>query len=670
MSAEKEIEKLRDEIRHHDRLYYVEASAELSDLEYDKLLGRLKKLEAEHPELITADSPTQRVGDQPVSHLGSVTHRLPMLSIDNTYSVEELREYEQRTRKLLADTDEEIEWLVELKIDGAAASVFYEKGQLTLGVTRGNGKVGDDVTHNVRTIPDLPLKLTGKNIPEILEVRGEVYMTNSDLAKLNEQQVARGLAPYANPRNTAAGALRLQSARECAERKLRMFCHGIGYQEGLTATNNAEFLRQVQAFGLPATPHYRCCKTFDEAVAYCDELIEKLPELDFEVDGIVLKVNDFAQREQLGNTTKSPRWLVAYKFEKYEATTRLNAIEVNIGKTGAVTPVAILEPVQLAGTTVSRASLHNADEIERKDIRVGDVVVVEKAGKIIPHIVRVELQERKTELKPFPFPTRCPECDTKLVKDEGGVYVRCPSDVCPAKVKERIRYFATRNAMDIDGLGDKIVAQLVDAELINDYADLYELTVEQLTELERMGASSAGGLVKAIEGSRSRGLGRLLNALSIRHVGQRVAVILADEFGSMDRLAAASIEELNAVEEIGEIIAESVHEFLHGDFGSQIIARLKAVGVKMTSDRPPKAERKSGPLDGKTLVVTGTLQNYKRDEIKKLIEEHGGRASSSVSKKTDFLVAGEKAGSKLEKAEKLGVKVLGEDEFAALIGDS
>lgn len=665
MSVQDDIDRLREEIRHHDRLYYVEAKPAISDLDYDRLLKQLEQLESEHPELVTPDSPTQRIGDQPVSHLGSVTHRLPMLSIDNTYSVDELKEYEQRTQKLLPD--EKIEWLVELKIDGAAASVFYENGVLSLGVTRGNGRVGDDVTHNIRTIPDLPLRLTGENIPELLEVRGEVYMTNSDLADLNAQQVAKGLAPYANPRNTAAGALRLQSARECAERRLRMFCHGIGYYEGAVANNSADFLNQIRAYGLPATPYFKCCPTFGEAVDYCDELIEKIPELDFEVDGIVLKVNDFDQRDRLGNTSKSPRWLVAYKFEKYEGITKVNNIEVNIGKTGAVTPVAILEPVQLAGTTVSRASLHNADEIQRKDVRVGDVVVVEKAGKIIPHIVRVEKQERKGTLPKFDFPTVCPECETKLVKDEGGVYVRCPSDVCPAKVRERIRYFASRNAMDIDGMGDKIVAQLVDTGLVRDYADLYALTQEQLQGLERLGSASANGLLKAIEASKSRGLGRLLNALSIRHVGQRVAMILADEFGSMEKLQEATVEVLNEVEEVGQIIAESVFEYLHGDFGRQIVERLQAAGVKMESDAPPKAERGDGVLSGKTLVVTGTLQNYKRDEIKALIEQHGGRASSSISKKTDFLVAGEKAGSKLDKAEKLGVKVLTEAEFTALL---
>lgn len=658
------IEQLRESIRRHDRLYYVDANPEITDLEYDKLLHELRDLERDHPELVTVDSPTQRVGEQPVPHLDSVTHRLPMLSIDNTYSVEELREYQQRTQKLLPD--QPLEWIVELKIDGAAASVIYEHGQLRMGVTRGNGRVGDDVTHNIRTIPDLPLKLAGDRVPPVLEVRGEVYMRNSDLVDLNEQLVARGVQPYANPRNTAAGALRLQDPRQCAERRLRMFCHGIGYSDGLVATNHQAFLELLQEYGLPSTPHVKCCPTFDEAIEYCDELIAKLPELDFEVDGIVLKVNDFAQREQLGNTAKSPRWLIAYKFEKYEATTKLNDIHVNVGKSGAVTPVAILEPVQLAGTTVSRASLHNAEEIERKDIRIGDVVVVEKAGKIIPHIVRVEKQERGTELPKFRYPTACPECQTPLVKDEGGVYVRCPSDTCPARIRERIRYFATRNAMDIEGLGDKIVAQLVHGGLVRDYADLYDLTEERLLTLERMGSASARSLLQGIEASKQRGLARLLNALSIRHVGQRVATILADEFGTMDALMSTSVERLSEVEEIGSIIAESVFEYLHSAAGTHVIERLRTAGVDLVSASPPKSSGE-GVFSGKTLVVTGTLVNYKRDQIKQLIEEHGGRAASSVSQKTDYLVAGEKAGSKLTKAKSLGVEILSEDEFAALL---
>ena len=661
-----EIETLRDEIRRHDRLYYVEAQPEITDLEYDRLLQKLKQLEAKNPEFVTPDSPTQRVGDQPVSHLRSVEHRIPMLSIDNTYSLDELRDYYKRTQKGLGD--ERVEWTVELKIDGAAASVIYERGVLTMGVTRGNGRVGDDVTHNIRTIPDLPLKLSGNNVPEILEVRGEVYITNSDLAELNAQLVARGESPYANPRNTAAGALRLQSAKQCAERRLRMFCHGIGYTEGFDIKCNSEYLQRLREFGLPATPHVRSCQDFEQAVEYCDELIERLPSLDFEVDGIVLKVNNFDQRERLGATTKSPRWVVAYKFEKYEATTKLNDIEVNIGKTGAITPVAILEPVQLAGTTVSRASLHNAEEIERKDIRIGDIVVVEKAGKIIPHIVRVEKQERKSDLAKYQFPTHCPECQTKAVKDDGGVYIRCPNPICPAKIREQLRYFASRNAMDIEGLGDKMVTQLVDAGLVQEYADLYHLTEEELVKLERLGSATAKNLLSGIEASKTRGLARVLNAISIRHVGQRVAAILADSFGSIENLRGATVEDLHQVEEIGQIIAESVYEYLHSEKGAQTVDRLQAAGVIMRSDKPRSEDQAAGALAGKTLVVTGTLQNYKRDEIKALIEQHGGRAASSVSKNTDFLIAGEKAGSKLDKAQKLGVAVLSEADFAKLIG--
>ena len=663
-SVDKEIAQLRDEIRTHDRLYYVEARPQITDLEYDRLVDRLKALEAENPSLVTLDSPTQRVGDQPVAHLKSVTHRVPMLSIDNTYSLEELRSYYRRTSKLLEE--EPIEWIVELKIDGAAASVVYRDGLLTQGVTRGNGQVGDDVTHNIRTIPDLPLRLSGGRVPDVIEVRGEVYMTNSDLVALNERQVARGAQPYANPRNTAAGSLRLQDPRECAERRLRMFCHGLGYQEGLTATDHAEFLELLNEFGLPTTPYVRCCRRFEEAVEHCDDLLERIPDLDFEVDGVVLKVSNFGQRSRLGSTAKSPRWLVAYKVTKYEATTRVNDIQVQIGKTGAITPVAIFEPVQLAGTTVSRASLHNEEEIQRKDIRVGDIVVVEKAGKIIPHVVRVEAHERTEDLPRFQYPTHCPECDTALLKDEGGVYVRCPSDVCPAKVRERIRYFASRNAMDIEGLGDKIVAQLVETELVRDYADLYLLTTDQLSGLERMGATSAQGLITAINGSRDRGLARLLNGLSIRHVGVRVAKILAERFQSMDGLQSATVEQLSQVDEVGETIAESVHSFLHGNFGAKVVARLRDVNVRMETLGTAKSEPKR-TFSGKTLVVTGTLVRFKRDEIKALIEQYGGRAASTVSSKTDYLVAGEKAGSKLQKAKELGIAILNEEQFAKLV---
>lgn len=657
-----QIEALREEIRHHDRLYYVDAAPELTDLEYDKLLSRLQELETEHPELITPDSPTQRVGGEPVDHLQTVAHRLPMLSIENSYSVEELRKYHERIVKLLPD--EPIEWVVELKIDGVAASVRYEDGVLIQALTRGNGTSGDDITHTIRTVVDVPLRLLGEEVPPVLEVRGEVYMTNSRLVELNEQRQQAEEAPYANTRNLAAASIKLLDPREAAERQLHMFCHGTGEVEGIRSDNYLDFLDELAGYGLRPTPSVARFASFEAALEHCEELIESLHELDFEIDGLVLKVNNFDQRARLGNTSKSPRWLIAYKFEKYEAVTRLNQIRVQVGKTGAITPVADLEPVELAGTVVSRASLHNAEEIERKDVRVGDVVVVEKAGKIIPHIVRVEKHERKERLPKFAFPTECPECGGRVEQDDGGVYIRCMNMDCPAQVKERVQYFASRNAMDIDGLGDKLVEQLVSAGLVRRFADLYRLTSEQLQELERMGQRSSDKLMQAIEVSKTRGLARLLNALSIRHVGRTVSGVLAKQFGDIEALRQANVEQLSEIDEIGDIIAESVCEFFASEYGSQTVDELLAVGVQATAAEETVA---SAVLAGKTLVVTGTLVEYTRDEIKQLIEQHGGRAGSSVSKKTDYVVAGEKAGSKLTKAQELGVPVLSEEEFRQLI---
>lgn len=664
-STQAEIAKLREQIRYHDYKYYVEAAPEVSDREYDRLLDRLKELEAKHPELITPDSPTQRIGDQPVAELPQAAHRVPMLSIDNTYSIAELREFGARVVKRLPG--EEIEWVVELKVDGVAVSLIYENGLLVRGLTRGNGRVGDDITHNLRTIGDVPLRLRGKEIPSIVEARGEVYMTNSDLVKLNQEQAARGEPAYANTRNVTAGSIRLLDPRICAQRHLRFFCHGVGAVEGLKSKNHMDFLAELRGYGLPSTPMVECFPSFDVAVEHCESLVERLHELDFEIDGLVLKVNSFEQRERLGSTSKAPRWVIAYKFEKYEATTKLNDIRVQIGKTGAITPVADLEPVELAGTIVSRASLHNADEIERKDARIGDVVVVEKAGKIIPHIVRVEKHLRKSELKKFHFPKKCPECGTELVKDEGGVYIRCPNPKCPAQLKERLRYYASRNAMDIEGLGDKLVDQLVNDGLVRSFGDLYGLTMEQLTGLERMGQKSSEKLLAGIEASKSRGLVRLLNALAIRHVGARLSAVLAENFGSMDKLAEASEEELSEINEVGPIIAKSVYQYLQSDYGRATIAELKRHGVNMESPITAK-KAAGGVLAGKTLVVTGTLAKYGRDEIEELITQLGGRAASSVSKKTDYVVAGEKAGSKLDKAQALGVAVINEDEFDKLIG--
>lgn len=659
-----QIAELRERIRYHDRLYYVEARQEISDLEYDRLLESLRKLEAEHPELVTPDSPTQRIGDQPVPELQQVEHRVPMLSIENSYSADEVRQFAARAQKSLGG--EPVAWVVELKIDGVAVSLVYEDGLLARALTRGNGRIGDDITHNVRTIGDVPLRLVG-TAPARLEVRGEVYMTNADLVKLNETQTARGEPPYANTRNVTAGSIRLLDPRLCAERRLRVFCHGVGQCDGLAATTHMEFLREIGGWGLPPTPNVEVFPDIEAALAHCDAMIERLHELEFEVDGLVLKIDRFDQRERLGATSKSPRWVVAYKFEKYEASTKLRSISVQVGKTGAITPVAELEPVLLAGTTVSRASLHNAEEIARKDVREGDTVIVEKAGKIIPHIVRVEKHLRTGAETEFRFPTECPECRTPVVKDQGGVYVRCPNLACPAQWKERLRYFASRNAMDIEGLGDKLVDQLVRQGLVKSYGDLYRLTAEPLLKLERMGQKSADGLLAGIAASKSRGLAPLLHGLSIRHVGQRTATLLAEHFGSMDKLVAATVEELGAVHEVGPIIAQSIFDYLHSPLGETTIAELRQLGLNLEAPQRVVPAASTSGLAGKTIVVTGKLTKYKRDEIEALIHAHGGRPASSVSKKTDFVVAGEDAGSKLAKAQELGIRVLSEDEFQALL---
>jgi DNA ligase (NAD+) len=666
-SAASRIAKLREEIRRHDRKYYVEAAPEIGDRDYDRLVDELRDLEAKHPGLVTPDSPTQRVGDEPVPELQPVRHRVPMMSIDNTYGVEDLAAWGRRVEKLLADAGhtEPVEWVLELKIDGVAMSLTYDSGVLALAATRGNGVTGDDVTHNVRTIHGVPLVLALAAPPESIEVRGEVYMTNSDLVALNEAQAREGLPAFANTRNVAAGSIRLLDPRECAKRPLRFFCHGVGDATGLGAASQTDLIAWAVEAGLPVAPGTQVFGSLDALVDRGTALIEELHDLDFEVDGFVVKVNRFDQQRILGATAKSPRWAIAWKFEKFEATTTLAGIRVQVGRGGTITPVADLEPVELAGTIVRRASLHNTDEIVRKDIRIGDVLVVEKAGKVIPHVVRVEKHLRKGRLRAWEFPTECPECGTALVKDEEGVYIRCPNVDCPARGRERLRFFASRGAMDIEGLGDKLVEQLVATGLVKDYADLYALTPEQLEPLERMGKKSAAALVEQIAASRSRGLVRVLNALGIRHVGPRVATLLCERFATIEALQAASAEELAGVPEIGAIIAASVHEWLQGDYGRRTIAGLRAARVRLDV---PEADRVAGgPLTGKTLVVTGTLAGFSRQEAEEAIRKAGGRASSSVSKKTDYLVAGAEAGSKLATATKLGVTVIDEAEFRRLL---
>ena len=676
--AQKRIEELSQQLRHHNRLYYQLAKPEISDLQYDRLMEELAALEKQHPEWVLADSPTHRVGGDVVEHLVQVPHQVPMLSIDNTYSQEELVAAMKRIEKSL--DGESVAWVMEYKIDGVAGSIRYEKGELTLGLTRGNGVVGDDITHNIRTIRDLPLVLDIPDPPSVLELRGEIYMTGEDLADLNVRQAEAGQEPYKNTRNVTAGTIRLLDPKVASDRKLRFFCHGSGQLEGVAATDHTTFLEWVTSLGIPVTPDATRLASIEEAVEAVSELEKEMPELPFEVDGIVFKVDSFTQREKLGIRSKSPRWVIAYKFERYEATTRLEAIEVQIGKAGTITPVAYLTPVDIADTTVSRASLHNADEIERLDVRVGDLVVVEKAGKIIPKVVRVEKHARTKELPKYEFPTNCPQCNGSLTRDEGGVYIRCLNPQCPAQLRQRLIYFGSRPGMDVDGLGEEVVDLLLQKNLVSSFADLYKLDVTTLAELTwprqrkgkgdemidvQFGQKNAENLIKGIDDSRARGLARVLSSISIRHVGPRVAKLITAKFWNLDLLRKATKEELASIHEIGDRIAESLFDFLASDTGSETIAGLAAAGLVMSEPEPTEIEidPSQQPLAGKNVVATGSLEHYTRDEIKARIESLGGRAAGSVSKKTDFLIAGAKAGSKLEKAKSLGVEVLTEEEF-------
>lgn len=667
-----EVESLRTEIRRHDALYYRDAAPEISDLEYDRLMKRLKELETAHPELQSPDSPTQKVGGNPIGGFVTVEHLVPMLSIENAYTEAEVAEFGQRVVKVIGT--EPIEWIVEYKVDGVALSLIYEKGHLVRAATRGDGRKGDDVTHNARTMRGVPLQLIG-DFPDVLEVRGETYITNSDFAQLQAKMTERGEDPLKNSRNGAAGAIKLLDPKLCAERKLRFFAHSVGSLEGAAYSTHWQFLQAINQMGLPTVAKTSVQPSFEAAVAHTQKLMDDLHTLDFEVDGIVLKVNSLSVREQLGMTSKSPRWVIAYKWEKYEAETQVEQILISVGKTGTLTPVASLEPVEIAGTTVSRASLHNRDEIERLGVQIGDWVIVEKAGKIIPHVVRVEQHKRDGTQTPFEFPTHCPECQTAVIKDEEGVYIRCPNPSCPAQLREGLRYFASRAAMDIEGLGIKLIEQLTDAGLLTSYADIYRLKDKRdaLLELERLGEKSVDNLLAGVEASKQQPLWRLLTALNLRHIGTRTAQQLADRFGTMQILASQTEEQLSDVDEVGPVIAKSVAAFFSSDIGKTIVFELTELGLNMgdaAAAATVAAERAAGRLIGKTLVVTGTLTKFKRDEIAEVIQRHGGRASGSVSKKTDYVVAGTDAGSKLTKAQELGVKVLNEDEFLDLIGET
>lgn len=660
-AAKKRIDELRKEIRRHDHLYYVEAAPQISDRDYDRLYAELKKLEDEHPDLLTPDSPTQRVGGQPIEGFKTVRHAQPMLSIDNTYSEDELREFDKRIRKLLPG--EAIEYVVELKIDGVAMSLVYEHGQFTVGVTRGDGEVGDDVTHNLRAIREVPLSLS--ETPARLEVRGEVYMNRESLAQINRERAEEGLEPYANPRNLTAGSLKLLDPRESAKRRLRLFTYGMGLSEGVAVKTHTESLAYLKMLGFPVNPHTKSFDSIDDVITYANSWADKRAELPYDTDGLVVKVNDVDQRRRLGTTAKSPRWVVAYKFAAEQGLTRLNDITLQMGKRGTLTPVAELEPVKLAGTTVRRASLHNFEFVETKDIRIGDVVVVEKAGEIIPYIVRSEPGARTGKEKKFAFPETCPFCGSPVEKD--GAFFRCTGTECTPQFKKRIRHFATRGAMDIENLGVKIIDQLVDAGLVKSLPDLYKLTLDQLLELERMGELSAQNLLDGLEASKGRGLARVLSGLAIPHVGESVADLLAQTFLSIDALMDADAEKLSSINGVGEVMAEDIVAYFKNDAHRAVIDELRKLGLKLTEEARAKTTGAAGDLTGKTVVVTGSLTKYGRDEIEALIRQKGGKPAGSVSKNTSFVVAGEKAGSKLEKAKSLGVPVMTEDEFDAMV---
>lgn len=655
---------LCEEIEKHNRLYYQEAKPEISDKEYDKLLKELVDLEKKHPELANANSPTQRVGGSPIDGFVTVKHRLPMLSIDNTYSPSELKEFDKRVCKGLGK--EKPSYMVELKIDGVAISLVYENGLLTTGVTRGDGEKGDDVTQNLKTVGGVPLKLNTKKPPALLEVRGEVYMARASFARLNEQRVKDGLEKFANPRNSTAGSLKLLDPKLCAARKLSLFAYAIGAMEGIEVKSQTETLKLLHDFGFPVNPHATKFDSIEEVIAYCESWNDKRHDLPYDTDGMVIKVNDLAQREKLGITTKSPRWVVAYKFAAEQALTRLLNITLQVGRQGTLTPVAHLDPVQLAGTTVARASLHNDDYLKTKDIRVGDMVVVEKAGEIIPYIVRSEPSLRTGKEKPFVFPKVCPVCGADVVKDTKGAFYRCTGTDCVAQLKRRIRSYAARNAMDIENLGEEIVEQLVDTGLVKSIPDVYKLGLNQLANLERMGEQSSRNLLDGIAASKSRGLARLLTGLGLRHVGENVADVLARKFGSMDAFAKATEDELAAIEGIGPERASSIRSWFANKINQELIESLKKAGIQMDESTPTVSP--SSALAGKSIVVTGTLVKYGREEIERRLRDLGAKASGSVSKKTDYLLAGDKAGSKLEKARELGVRIITEEEFEKLAG--
>jgi DNA ligase (NAD+) len=673
ISVGQEIEKLREKIRRHEELYYVLDNPEISDVDYDALLERLHKLEQEHPDQITPDSPTQRVGGRPAEGFSEIVHRRPMLSLDNSYNIDELRAFDQRCRRL-AD-GRALEYVAELKIDGLSLAVHYENQILMRGVTRGDGRIGEDVTQNARTIRSIPLKLRAKGAPSErgdlksqisnLEVRGEVFIPRKVFERINAEREEQDEPRFANPRNAAAGTIRQLDPGIVHSRKLEMFAYDLLTGERKPFATHWEALNWLEKVGFRVSPERKLCGSIEEVIDFAGGIETQRDELDYEIDGLVVKVNSTALQDEFGTTNKAPRWAIAYKYAARQATTRVLSIVVQVGRTGALTPVANLEPVNLAGTTVSRATLHNPDEVKRLGVRIGDWVLIEKGGDVIPKVLKVIQSKRTGEEKAFRMPKHCPVCGGEISKPEGEVVSRCVAADCPAQLKGRLLHFASRRAMRIEGLGESLVDQFVMTGKVRDAGDLYNLTLDDIASLERMAKKSASNLLAQIEASKQRDLSNLIYALGLRHVGDRTATTLARQFGSLDALSKATVEELDDVPEIGLTVAESVRDWFDDEGNIALCRRLEAAGVRT------RMERTSEPTDetfgGKLFVLTGTLAAYTREEARAAIESRGGRVTSSVSKKTDYVVAGEEAGSKLDKARELGVTVIDEAAFKELL---
>ncbi len=658
------IEELRDKIWYHSRKYHLESNPEISDFEYDKLFEKLQDLEEKYPEQITEDSPTQRVAPIPLSEFTRQEHKVPMLSIENTYSTEELQEFDERVKRLLKKT-EPIEYLVEPKIDGAAISIWYENGKLSQALTRGDGRWGELVTQNVRTIQSLPLKLLSDQaqISSLLEVRGEIYLSHKEFQRINEMRCASGEATFANPRNSAAGTLKLLDPSIVSERKLDFLAHSLGYAEGLSAQTQEEVLKTFSKYGIPVNPNGIKAPSIEVVIKTCQEWEEKRNSLPYDIDGMVVKVNRMDWQAQMGSTSRAPRWAVAYKFTQEEVMTRLREIHVQVGKGGTLTPVAILDPVHLAGTVVKRASLHNYDDIKRKGIYQGDWVTITKAGEIIPQVLRAHPEKRTGEEIAILEPTTCPACHSEVKKDDNGVYLRCTNQECAGGFKARLKFFASRQGMEIQGLGEKLIEQLVDTGLVTDFVDLYKLTFDDLENLERMGKKSAHNFIENIKQSKKKSADKVIFALGIRHVGRRAATIFAQNFSTMEDFCQASIDELEDIDEIGPVMALSVFDFFHSGPGMNIIEGLKEAGVEMEMLLPTTREEGSHFFSEKSVVLTGTLTHFTREELKEKLEALGTEVKSSISKNTDYLIAGEKAGSKLKKAQSLSITIIEEDEL-------